>query len=60
MRKKCKVLLVFFIIGAVGLGLAGPGLAKTVKVGGIMDTTGATSDVGKDYAFGMVEAFKYI
>ncbi|WP_028315555.1 ABC transporter substrate-binding protein [Desulfatibacillum aliphaticivorans] len=60
MRKKWKVLLVFLIIGAVGLCFSGPVLAKTVKVGGIMDTTGATSDVGKDYAFGMVEAFKYI
>ena len=37
-----------------------PALAKTIKVGGIMDTTGATSDVGKDYAIGMAEAFKYI
>ncbi|HDR13951.1 MAG TPA: branched-chain amino acid ABC transporter substrate-binding protein [Desulfobacteraceae bacterium] len=34
--------------------------AKEIKIGGIMDTTGATSDVGKDYALGMVEAFKYI
>ena len=25
-----------------------------------MDTTGATSDVGKDYAIGMSEAWKYI
>ncbi len=34
--------------------------AKKIKIGGIMDTTGATSDVGKDYAIGMSEAFKYI
>jgi hypothetical protein len=25
-----------------------------------MDTTGTTSDVGKDYALGMDEAFKFI
>ena len=34
--------------------------AKDIRVGGIMDTTGATSDVGKDYAIGMADAFKYI
>jgi branched-chain amino acid transport system substrate-binding protein len=34
--------------------------AQEIKIGGIMDTTGATSDVGKDYAIGMEEAFKYI
>jgi len=41
-------------------GLSSMVLAKTIKVGGIMDTTGATSDVGKDYALGMAEAFHYI
>jgi branched-chain amino acid transport system substrate-binding protein len=34
--------------------------AQEIKIGGIMDTTGATSDVGKDYAIGMEDAFKYI
>ena len=34
--------------------------AEEIKIGGIMDTTGATSDVGKDYALGMAEAWKYI
>ncbi|MEW5735448.1 MAG: ABC transporter substrate-binding protein [Thermodesulfobacteriota bacterium] len=33
---------------------------EPILVGGIMDTTGATSDVGKDYALGMEEAFQYI
>ncbi|MBW2001386.1 MAG: ABC transporter substrate-binding protein, partial [Deltaproteobacteria bacterium] len=42
------------------LGLSSMALAKTIKIGGIMDTTGATSDVGKDYAIGMAEAFHYI
>ncbi|MEW6669047.1 MAG: ABC transporter substrate-binding protein [Thermodesulfobacteriota bacterium] len=35
-------------------------MAQEIKVGGINDTTGATSDVGKDYAIGMEEAYKYI
>jgi branched-chain amino acid transport system substrate-binding protein len=41
-------------------GVSAAALAAEIKVGGIMDTTGATSDVGKDYAIGMEEAFKYI
>jgi len=41
-------------------GFFATALAAEIKVGGIMDTTGATSDVGKDYAIGMEEAFKYI
>ncbi len=31
-----------------------------ILIGGIMDTTGATSDVGKDYALGMEEAFAWV
>ncbi|MEE4353851.1 MAG: ABC transporter substrate-binding protein [Desulfatiglans sp.] len=42
------------------VALSSTAIAKTIKIGGIMDTTGATSDVGKDYALGMAEAFKYI
>ncbi len=33
--------------------------AEKIKIGGIMDTSGATSDVGKDYALGMVDAFNW-
>jgi branched-chain amino acid transport system substrate-binding protein len=48
-------LALFFIIAFSSV--AG---AKAIHIGGIMDTTGATSDVGKDYAIGMAEAWKYI
>ncbi|HIC86398.1 MAG TPA: branched-chain amino acid ABC transporter substrate-binding protein, partial [Desulfobacterales bacterium] len=41
-------------------GFSGLAVSKQLRVGGILDTTGATSDVGKDYALGMSEAFKYI
>jgi len=41
-------------------GLSDAVSAQEIKIGGIMDTTGATSDVGKDYAIGMEDAFKYI
>jgi len=42
------------------LGFSAAASAQEIKLGGIMDTTGATSDVGKDYAIGMEEAIKYI
>lgn len=42
------------------MGFSAPAAAENIKIGGIMDTTGATSDVGKDYAIGMGEAWKYI
>jgi branched-chain amino acid transport system substrate-binding protein len=48
--------LAFLVVAVFHAGV----MAKEIKVGGIMDTTGATSDVGKDYAIGMEEAFKYI
>jgi len=48
--------LIFLVAAGFHTGV----MAQEIKVGGIMDTTGATSDVGKDYAIGMEEAFKYI
>jgi branched-chain amino acid transport system substrate-binding protein len=54
-----KVLVLFLAVGFL-TGLSTMAVAKEIKIGGIMDTTGATSDVGKDYAIGMEEAFKYI
>ncbi|MDY7037029.1 MAG: ABC transporter substrate-binding protein, partial [Thermodesulfobacteriota bacterium] len=56
MKKLCVPLVVFVFL----FGLSPVARAKTIKIGGIMDTTGATSDVGKDYAIGMAEAFHYL
>lgn len=53
-------LLVPFLAVVFLLGFSTAVVAKDIKIGGIMDTTGATSDVGKDYAIGMAEAWKYI
>ncbi len=53
-------LLVPLLAVVLLVGFSTSAVAKQIKVGGIMDTTGATSDVGKDYALGMSEAFKYI
>jgi len=60
---KKSILLSFLIVALVGaflIGLSTNVIAAKIRVGGMMDTTGATSDVGKDYAIGMAEAFKYI
>jgi branched-chain amino acid transport system substrate-binding protein len=40
--------------------LASPTIAQEIKIGGLTDCTGATSDVGKDYALGLAEAFHYV
>jgi branched-chain amino acid transport system substrate-binding protein len=42
----------------IGAGTAAA--ADTIKVGGIFDTSGATSDVGADYAVGAKDAAEYI
>jgi branched-chain amino acid transport system substrate-binding protein len=53
-------LMVPFLAVVLLAGFSTFAMAKTIKIGGLADTTGATSDVGKDYALGMSEAFKYI
>jgi branched-chain amino acid transport system substrate-binding protein len=53
-------LLVPFLAVVFLLGFSTGVVAKEIKIGGIMDTTGATSDVGKDYALGMAEAWRWI
>jgi branched-chain amino acid transport system substrate-binding protein len=50
-------------IGAVLLALLLAGAATAadvIKVGGIFDMSGATSDVGKDYAIGVADAVDFI
>jgi branched-chain amino acid transport system substrate-binding protein len=45
---------------AILVGLAGPSGAAKINVGALNDMTGATSDVGKDYALGIAEAIHYV
>ena len=52
---KMKKILIALIAFVFLLGLTSVALAKVIKVGGIKDTTGATSDVGKDAALGQAE-----
>jgi branched-chain amino acid transport system substrate-binding protein len=55
---KAKALVaVFAIMVAVGVGSTAS--AAEVVVGALNDMTGATSDVGKDYALGIAEAVNY-
>ena len=56
---KMKKILVPFLAFALLLGLSSMGLAETIKIGGLKDTTGATSDVGKDAALGQDEFWSH-
>jgi len=53
-----KVSFLCFIAIAL-LFISGPAIGD-VKVGALNDMTGATSDVGKDYALGIAEAYHYV
>ena len=50
------VSLAMFILGGLYSGAG----AADVKVGALSDMTGATSDVGKDYALGIAEAIHFV
>lgn len=53
--------LVWLIGMTLALALAGPAAAAgRIMVGAISDMTGATSDVGKDYALGVAESTAYV
>ena len=56
---KTKKILVPLLAFALFLGLSSMALAKTIKIGGLKDTTGATSDVGKDAAMGQAEFWSH-
>ncbi len=53
-----------FIMGLLAamfvVGFASVSLAAKINVGALNDMTGATSDVGKDYALGIAEAIHYV
>lgn len=61
MKRKFTVLLtVISVILLCAGGVAWAQAKGEVRVGALNDTTGATSDVGKDYALGIAEAIAYI
>src|SRR4030042_6014582 len=59
MRKKGLfwLMAVMLRFGVAGMAWAAQG---EIRVGAINDMTGATSDVGKDYALGIAEAIAYV
>ena len=57
MKSKLFVILLAMFILAGFFSMAG---AADIKLGSLNDMTGATSDVGKDYALGIGEAIHYI
>ncbi len=54
-----KFIMSLFIVALV-VGFSTMAGAATIKVGSLNDMTGATSDVGKDYALGIAEAIHYV
>jgi branched-chain amino acid transport system substrate-binding protein len=60
MKKMHRQVFISILTLALVTAFSGVAAAADIPIGGIMDTTGATSDVGKDYAIGMEEAIKYI
>jgi len=54
-----KVVVLVFSLSLI-IGFASGTWAETVRIGSLNDMTGATSDVGKDYALGIGEAIHYI
>ncbi len=50
------IALASFLFFLAGIASA----AGTIKIGALNDMTGATSDVGKDYALGIAEAIHYV
>ena len=54
-----KFIISLFVVALVA-GFSPMVGAETIKVGSLNDMTGATSDVGKDYALGIAEAIHYV
>ncbi len=59
-KNTCLNIFVLLITAALIVGFSPMAGAATIKVGALNDMTGATSDVGKDYALGIAEAIHYV
>ncbi len=58
MRRIVELWVALFLVFLIGFTHF-PAIAQEVKLGALQDTTGATSDVGKDEAMGVREAVQY-
>lgn len=54
-----KIFVHLFVVVLIA-GFSSMANAATIKVGALNDMTGATSDVGKDYALGISDAIHYV
>ncbi|MFC1813459.1 ABC transporter substrate-binding protein [Thermodesulfobacteriota bacterium] len=59
-KKTFLKVLVFLLTAALMMGFSTIAVAATINVGALNDVTGATSDVGKDYALGIADAIRYV
>ncbi|MDF1593069.1 MAG: ABC transporter substrate-binding protein [Desulfobacterales bacterium] len=59
LRNMCLKMFVLIFAVVMAAGFSATAGAAEVKVGALNDMTGATSDVGKDYALGIAEAIHY-
>jgi branched-chain amino acid transport system substrate-binding protein len=62
MKKGAWAILTVSIMAVwiMGMGMPMPAGAEEIVIGSLNDMTGATSDVGKDYAMGVAEAVAYV
>ena len=57
---KSKVTIIFSIAVCMAVGFSPGAGAEHVKIGALNDVSGATSDVGRDYALGVAEAVRFV
>ena len=61
LKKLCSKLGLLLLTAMMVIGFTSiAGAAEVIKIGALNDMTGATSDVGKDYALGIAEAIHYV
>jgi branched-chain amino acid transport system substrate-binding protein len=60
LKNLCLEFFVLLFTIALITGFSSTAGAAVIKIGSLNDMTGATSDVGKDYALGISEAIRYV
>jgi branched-chain amino acid transport system substrate-binding protein len=53
-------LILFFLVTLIIVDVPAAAEAENIRIGALNDMSGATADVGKDYARGLAEAIRYI
>jgi len=55
-----STLITALLATIVIIAVPGTAAAEVIRIGAISDLSGATADVGMDYALGIVEAIRYV